>query len=96
VLDVSQGSAFALHYDPKIAEPIRDSMPLDVDLWPVWQALNVPVMVVRGESSDLLLEDTYERMRAEGAEGLTVANAGHAPALMDEPTMAAVEGFLVE
>jgi hypothetical protein len=25
-----------------------------------------------------------------------VANAGHAPALMDEATMAAVEGFLVE
>jgi pimeloyl-ACP methyl ester carboxylesterase len=96
VLDVAQGSAFALHYDPKIAEPIRDSMPLDVDLWPVWQALNVPVMVVRGESSDLLLEETYERMRAEGAEGLVVPNAGHAPALMDEPTMAAVEGFLVE
>jgi hypothetical protein len=35
-------------------------------------------------------------MRAEGAEGLVVPNAGHAPALMDEPTMAAVEGFLVE
>jgi pimeloyl-ACP methyl ester carboxylesterase len=96
VLDVNGGSAFALHYDPKIAEPIRDSVPLDVDLWPVWGAINVPVMAVRGESSDLLLPETFERMQAEGAEVLTVANAGHAPALMDEPTIAAIEAFLVE
>lgn len=96
VLDVAQGSAFALHYDPKIAEPIRDSVPLDVDLWPVWEAINVPVMAIRGESSDLLLPETFERMQAEGAEGLTVHDAGHAPALMDAPSIAAIKAFLVE
>src|ERR1700734_2357654 len=28
--------AFALHYDPNIIEPLRATMPLDVDLWPAW------------------------------------------------------------
>jgi pimeloyl-ACP methyl ester carboxylesterase len=94
VLDVEHGGAFALHYDPKIIEPIRDNEPQAVDLWAVWELINVPVLTVRGESSDLLLPETFERMKEEGAETLVVRDAGHAPALMDEGSMAAVAEFL--
>jgi pimeloyl-ACP methyl ester carboxylesterase len=88
------GGAYALHYDPKITEPIRDTVPLDVDMWPFWELIKMPILSIRGESSDLLTEDTFARMKAEGAETLVVPNAGHAPALMDEPSIAAVREFL--
>jgi pimeloyl-ACP methyl ester carboxylesterase len=88
------GSGYALHYDPKIAEPIKDSVPIDVDMWPLWALIKIPVLSIRGESSDLLLPETFERMQAEGAEGLVIKNAGHAPALMDDVAMNAVRDFL--
>jgi len=88
------GGAYALHYDPKITEPIRDTVPLDVDMWPFWDLIKLPVLAIRGESSDLLTEETFDRMKAEGAESLVVANAGHAPALMDAPSIVAVREFL--
>ncbi|WP_297370894.1 alpha/beta fold hydrolase [Acidocella sp.] len=86
--------SFALHYDPAIADPIRATMPVDADLWPIWEAVRIPRLVVRGAQSDLLLPETYARMLAEGAEGLEVAGAGHAPALMDPPTIARIQAFL--
>lgn len=88
------GGAYALHYDPKITEPIRDTVPLDVDMWPFWDLIKIPILAIRGESSDLLTQETFDRMKAEGAESLVVPNAGHAPALMDEPSIAAVREFL--
>jgi pimeloyl-ACP methyl ester carboxylesterase len=94
VLDVTHGSAYALHYDPKIIEPIRESVPLDVDMWPFWELINLPVLAIRGETSDLLTPETFERMREEGAETLTIPNAGHAPALMDADSITAVAEFL--
>jgi pimeloyl-ACP methyl ester carboxylesterase len=91
---VEHGGAFALHYDPKIIEPIRDNEPQAVDMWAVWELINVPVLTVRGESSDLLLPETFARMQEEGSETLVVRDAGHAPALMDEGSMSAVAEFL--
>jgi pimeloyl-ACP methyl ester carboxylesterase len=88
------GGFYALHYDPKIADPIKPSVPLDVDMWPLWSLIKIPILAIRGETSDLLTPETLERMRDDGAETLVVADAGHAPALMDAPTIAAVRAFL--
>ncbi len=95
VLDQTGQGAFAMHYDPKITDPIRAAMPLDVDMWPLWELIKVPRLVIRGAESDLLLPDTYQRMLEEGAEGYVVANAGHAPALMDYESMARIKAFLL-
>jgi len=83
-----------LRYDPAIATSFRTAEPADVDLWAVWAKIAIPRLVIRGESSDLLLPETYDRMVASGAQGFVVGDAGHAPALMDAPTMAAIRGFL--
>ncbi len=85
---------FALHYDPKIIEPILQSVPIDADLWPIWQQIDVPVLTIRGAESDLLTPATATRMQEAGAELLVVPNTGHAPALMDAPTIAAIADFL--
>ncbi|MBV9734748.1 MAG: alpha/beta hydrolase [Acidisphaera sp.] len=84
----------ALHYDPGISRQMRSTLAIDVDLWPTWNRINVPVMVIRGESSDLLLPDTFARMQRAGAQTLVVRDAGHAPALLDVPTIQAIRGFL--
>ena len=85
----------ALAYDPAIGDPIRAAEPQDVPLWLYWAAVTIPVLVLRGETSDLLLAETLERMMARpGTEAHIVAGAGHAPALMDAPTIDVIVRFL--
>jgi pimeloyl-ACP methyl ester carboxylesterase len=86
------GSA-ALHYDPAMIEPIRGNDPQDVDLWAAWARIDIPLLAIRGETSDLLLPESFSRMAAKSAT-YTVAGAGHAPALMDAPTIDVVRRFL--
>jgi pimeloyl-ACP methyl ester carboxylesterase len=87
--------ALALHYDPKIAAPIKSAEPKAVEFWPVWEQIRIPVLAIRGEHSDLLQTETLERMQQSGARALTVAGVGHAPSLMDAPTIGAIREFLL-
>jgi pimeloyl-ACP methyl ester carboxylesterase len=96
VQDPTQEGAFALHYDPKILEPMRATVPLDVDLWQIWEAVKLPVLAIRGAESDLLLPDTLERMKKAGAKTYIVPGAGHAPALMDAASITAIREFLLQ
>jgi pimeloyl-ACP methyl ester carboxylesterase len=88
--------AVTLHYDPAIADPIRAQEPVDVDLMAFWRKIEVPMLTIRGESSDLLLPETLAEMERSGSASLVVPGAGHAPALMDEKTIAAIRAFLAE
>jgi pimeloyl-ACP methyl ester carboxylesterase len=85
-----------LHYDPAIAAQIVEMEPGDQDLWASWARVAIPTLVVRGESSDLLQPATLSRMERSGAKSFTVLDAGHAPALMDAPTITAIRDFLHE
>jgi pimeloyl-ACP methyl ester carboxylesterase len=85
---------FAMHYDPRIAEPLRGHDPVDVDLWPFWDRIRVPRMVIRGQTSDILLPETFARMEASGAQGHEVPITGHAPALLDPLQIDAIRSFL--
>ena len=96
VLDQTGAGAFTMHYDPKIVEPLRSAVPLDSDTWPLWELIKLPILAIRGAQSDLLLEETFERMTAEGAKGYVVQDAGHAPALMDTASIEVVKAFLLK
>ncbi|MFC7551758.1 alpha/beta fold hydrolase [Pseudoroseomonas wenyumeiae] len=73
-----------LHYDPAIAVPMRGAPPADVALWPLWETLKLPVLLLRGAESPLLTAETAERMASRpGVTLVTVPGCGHAPALMD-------------
>lgn len=85
----------ALHYDPAIAVPFHAAPPVDLDLWALWEGLALPVLVLRGETSDLLPAGTAARMAARpGARVETIPGCGHAPALMDPAQVALVADFL--
>lgn len=83
-----------MHYDPAIAAPVLANAPADVDLTVFWQRIHIPVLTIRGESSDLLLPQTLDAMAQSGSATHIVANAGHAPALMDASTIAVIRNFL--
>jgi pimeloyl-ACP methyl ester carboxylesterase len=85
---------FTMHYDPRIAEPLRGHDPVDVDMWALWERIRVPAMVVRGATSDVLLPDTFARMKGSGATSLEVPMTGHAPALLDPAQIEAIRSFL--
>lgn len=85
-----------LAYDPGIARSFQAQPLADVDLWPVWLGLRLPVLVIRGMLSDLLPEEVAARMTREGPGCVLyeVPGAGHAPALMDPAQVAMVRDFL--
>jgi pimeloyl-ACP methyl ester carboxylesterase len=93
---VPDGAHYRLAYDPAIARPFQDAELKDVDLWPVWEAIEIPVLVLRGADSDLLLAETAAEMAARGrrAEVVEIPGCGHAPALMDERQIALVRDWL--
>ena len=69
------------------------------ELWPQFGALaRVPVLVVRGENSDILSAQTLEEMRARHPrlDAITVPGQGHAPLLKDAPTVSAIAEFLAQ
>jgi pimeloyl-ACP methyl ester carboxylesterase len=74
------------HYDPAMVRQFTDH-PHDYDLWHHWDAIDIPVLCLRGAESDLVLPDATEEMlrRGPGARGLCrvveVPGCGHAPAL---------------
>ncbi len=84
-----------LRYDPAIARGFAGE-PEDVDLWPVWDAITIPVLVLRGARSDLLLPETAAEMTRRGpkAELVEIPGCGHAPALMDQAQIAIVADWL--
>ena len=85
-------------YDMAIAEPFNQSGPApEVDLWPLYRALGqVPLLIVRGERSDLLSAETAEAMReaASDVDVVTVPGVGHAPELTEPEAAAAIDEFL--
>lgn len=67
-------------------------------LWPQFEALKrVPVLVLRGENSDILSAATVEEMgrRHPALSSFVVRGQGHAPLLRDAETIDVVARFLV-
>lgn len=83
------------HYDPKMVLQFEHH-PGDYDQWEAYDAIDVPMLCLRGETSDLLLAETAEEMRSRGPRAVvvTIAGCGHAPALNVPDQLGLVERFL--
>ncbi len=92
---VDPAGGYRLCYDPAIAHAFAGPL-VDVNLWPLWDLLNIPVLVLRGEESDLLLPDTALEMTRRGprAQLVQYPNCGHAPALLDSSRIEPILMFL--
>jgi len=87
------------HYDPNMVMQFIDH-PDDYEVWQHYDAIEVPVLCLRGAESDLVLRETTGEMlrRGPGARGLArvveVPGCGHAPALNVPDQLALVAGFI--
>ncbi|HVJ01307.1 MAG TPA: alpha/beta hydrolase [Sphingomonas sp.] len=97
---VNSSGRIVLDYDMKIAEPFRvPGNEAGPDMWPTIDALKGrPVLVVRGERSDILSADTADRMLARLGKGelVTVAGVGHAPTLEEPEAVAGIDRLLAK
>ncbi len=90
---------FELRYDPELAHTFDEVGPdsgplLFTEEWSAMAA--IPTLGIRGSNSDLLSQETFEKMRDGHPlfEALTVEGQGHAPLLLDAPTIAAIVDFV--
>lgn len=95
---VRRGDRWGFHYDPAIAIPFRGANAEPADLWAYYDAIACPTLVLRGADSDLLSADTAAEMSRRGPHARTIAyeGIGHAPTLMADDQVSAIEDFLGE
>ena len=92
-------SGIGFDYDMAIADAFSamgDSEPI-ADSWPLFRALSgKPLLILRGEHSDLLSPGVAAKMRdaVGGAEVVTVPNVGHAPDFDEPESIEAVDRLL--
>jgi pimeloyl-ACP methyl ester carboxylesterase len=99
---VADGDGFTLHYDPAIALPVRAMTPEmgaagEALLWHAYDQIDSPTLVLRGESSDVLLAETAQAMAARGPRPRVhvFAGVGHAPTLVQPDQVQLVRDFLL-
>ena len=91
--------SYRAHYDPRIADAVKASVPeKDMDLWPIYDAIQAPTLLLRGERSDLLSRETAQQMASRGpkAKLVEIAGVGHAPTLLHADQIAIVRDFLLQ
>lgn len=87
------------HYDPAMVQQFI-SHPDDYLTWDHYDVLNIPVLCLHGEHSDLVLPETIREMgrRGPGVSGLLqvleVGGCGHAPALNVPDQLDRVAAFI--
>lgn len=95
---LGQNGRISFDYDMAIAEPFKDTdNAAPPDLWPAFDALKgSPLLLLRGELSDLLTEETVAEMarRHGDMKSVTVAGVGHAPTLDEPESVAAIDELL--
>ncbi|MFV0277329.1 MAG: alpha/beta fold hydrolase [Parahaliea sp.] len=93
-----QNGVPVLNYDSAIAAPIDSSKEAAVppDLWPLFESLSQPLLLVRGELSDILAASTAAGMceRGQDCRLVEIPGRGHAPTLDEAPARRAIDDFL--
>ena len=89
--------SYGFAYDPRIADAFKAAPPEGIDLWPVWQAIKCPVLLLRGALSDVLPRDIAEEItrRTPQTKLVEFAGIGHAPPLLADDQIRAVRDFLL-
>jgi len=86
------------NYDPNISRPFSaDTAAPSPSMWPFFDSLiDLPTLIIRGETSDILAKKTADEMlaRHSGAEYMEVPGIGHAPTLTEAGVAERIERFL--
>ncbi|KAL0483591.1 lipase [Acrasis kona] len=87
-----------VNYDTNIKQSF--SVPdEDVQMWTLWDAINCPVLLIRGKNSDIIDEECVKQMKTRGPSDFTVIeldHVGHAPSLYTSDQIKIVREWLKE
>jgi len=90
------------HYDPAIGQRFAIPLWLDVVLWQLWDRIECPVLILRGEHSDLLSAETVAQMMKRGpasrsgrVSAVEIGDCGHAPALVAPDQIDVIKRFVL-
>lgn len=87
-----------LHFDPKIIAEVAKSPEGDIENWEMWDRIDMPVLILRGEKSATLTPETAQRMLTDGpdAELVEIPDCAHAPSLMVDDQIKLVRDWLLD
>ncbi len=91
------GAPLRAAWDTAIVRALRQGGGERPDLWALFRSLrDVPVLLIRGELTDILSEDSAARMAAlhPAFTRVTVPGVGHAPMLTEPECVQAIDDFL--
>jgi len=91
-----EDGTYRLDWDTKIAEPMKKQSALP-DLWTLFRSVRtIPVLALHGEVSDILSNDTFQKMQIDMPKlvGIDVPGAGHCPTLQEPAASEAIDDFL--
>ena len=83
---------------PMLTGPWLGSDAKDISLWELYDKITCPVLVVRGEHSDLLTTQTLAEMSRRGPRAITatIQGVGHAPMFVTDEQIQIAREFLLE
>lgn len=86
---------YTLHYDPRVVLQLRHRSE-DYEQWEAFDALDMPMMLIRGEQSSVLTAEIMATMTARKPRltTLVVPDRGHAPLLEDTTELESIGSFL--
>lgn len=94
----SENGNLDLNYDRNIGVATREGVSgLRHDPWMLFDAMNeIPLLILRGEFSDILSRETIRKMRSrnKNIKAVTISNRGHAPMLDETESTDAIANFL--
>lgn len=82
--------------DPAVRDlQLQLKHPSQIDLWAALERITCPVLIIRGETSDILSRETVAKMIATlpAAEAVEVPGIGHAPILDEPEALVALDRF---
>lgn len=90
---------FEMNYDRAIAEPYQKAFleAKEINLWPMYEGIRCPTLVLRGAQSDILSSEVAAEMTGRGPKAtlVEVPGVGHAPMFLEESQVRIVQNFLL-
>ncbi|MBY0500967.1 MAG: alpha/beta hydrolase [Alphaproteobacteria bacterium] len=86
----------SLTYDAVIGEIFRNEETPSLHFETYWQSIRCPVLILRGEASDMLLPEIIKKMMyfRPNTKVITIPQCGHAPSLMTIEQIQIIENWL--
>ena len=97
---VEKEGKWVMHYDPDISVPFASVNPMmakagEMAMWHAFKQIHIPMLIVRGGTSDLLSAATVAEMCKVNpyARSIEIPNVGHAPAFVKPEQIALAKEF---